>query len=260
ATDLDIRGVITTLQPTETNIYSIDVCGDAEAANILVGTGYDDRVYCSTDGGASWSKAGKSPTGKFAQVLMSPDFLTSGIAYAATSGVNTSAFSRTTDSGNSWNQISLIDYATRDSYTVESLVAGDYNETGTIYMVTSASEGNAVFERTGGKHWERIYYAANNISQVIVNGEDYMFAVDKSAGEIYRSSDMGATWPKTIRSKSDHTLSAVCVVTPTTLYTGYTDGSIYYSTKSGVAWTPPKESDVTGSVASISVKGDVVLV
>ena len=258
ATDLNIRGVVTTLQPTETDIFSIDVCGDAEAANILVGTA--DTVYRSDDGGGAWSKAGKSPTGTSAQVLMSPDFLTSGIAYAATSG-DASAFSRTTDSGNSWNQISLIDYAA-DGYTIAPLGfnAAGYNADGTLYMVTQVSGADgAVWKRTGG-HWERIYYAANNVSQVIVNGDETMFAVDYSARKIYRSSDMGATWPKTITTKSGHTLSAVCVVSPTTLYTGYTDGSIYYSTKSGVGWTPPKESDVTDPVVSISVNGDVVLV
>jgi len=254
ATDLDIRGIITTMQLTETNIYSIDVCGDAEAASILVGT--DQGVYRSTDDGGDWSGADKSPTGEMAQVLMSPDFLTSDIAYAATSGTDTSAFSRTSDGGNSWNQISLIDYGhLTDGYTVESLAAAGYNADGTLRMVTHASQGSAVFERTGG-HWERIYFADNDVSQVIVNGKDTLFAVDKTAGKIYRSSDMGATWTKTITTKNN--LSAVCAVSPTTLYTGHEDGGLYYSTRSGVGWTPANDT-LGGVVVIISVKGDVVL-
>jgi len=70
---------------------------------------------------------------------------------------------------------------------------------------------------------------------------------------------MGATWPKTINTKPD--LSAVTVVSPTTIYTGHTDGNIYRSTKSGTGWTKPDDSEIpTTPIFNIGVSGDVVLV
>jgi len=106
AIDLNVRGVLA-LEPTETNIWSIDVSGDAEAATIIVGLERWSTVptpdyyltYYSTDSGDNWYSARtKSPTGgdrtvdaddpypliagpgAQTNVLMAPDFATSGVA------------------------------------------------------------------------------------------------------------------------------------------------------------------------------------
>jgi len=71
ADDLDIRGEVSTLLPTPTNVISIDIAGNAEDCHLLVGTDYIDfssspyyfLTYRSEDGGESWMPSMKAPTG-----------------------------------------------------------------------------------------------------------------------------------------------------------------------------------------------------
>jgi len=159
AIDLDVRGVLTTLLPTATGVISIDVCGEAEEATILVGTDAINlgdtptywSAYTSEDSGENWVPSMKCPTGGAeaypdaeyyrvnTRVLMAPDFCDSGVAYASTWGFKTDAFQRTTDGGESFNQISIIDYGDGVSgYAVTGygLNAGGYIAEGTLLMLT----------------------------------------------------------------------------------------------------------------------------
>jgi hypothetical protein len=164
AVDLDVRGVLTTLLPTATSITSIDVCGDADEATILVGTDAINvmdtpmwfSTYISEDSGDSWAASMKCPTGgsdnnpfspqeglEFfranTRVVMAPDFCDSGVAYATTQGLRTDAFHCTTDANMSWNQISLVDYAhgaTGYTITAYGFNAFGYNAEDTLYMIT----------------------------------------------------------------------------------------------------------------------------
>jgi hypothetical protein len=167
AVDLDVRGVLTTLAPTATAIVSIDVCGEAEEATILVGTDAINlgdapeyfSTYLSEDSGDNWAASMKCPTGgtgaseiEFSdvrtRVLMAPDFCDSGMAYASTQGVYTDAFQRTTDANASWNQISIIDYGLdNDNGSATGVVPGywvptpgfdtyGYADDGTLWMIT----------------------------------------------------------------------------------------------------------------------------
>jgi hypothetical protein len=90
-----------------------------------------------------------------------------------------------------------------------------------------------------------------------------MFASDLSAGEIWRSTDMGATWPKKITTKDG--LTWVSPVSTTTIYTAHiaplAGGSgIWWTERSGTGWTKPDDSEIpaTAMVASVSVMGDIV--
>jgi len=193
AVDLDVRGVQTTLLPTATAVTSIDVCGNAEEATILVGTDTCNLTdtptyffaYHSEDSGESWMYSFKQPTGgdetvenliyidARTQVLMAPDFCESGTAYAATKDWGnpsdpslpaavtlTSAFQRTTDGAASWNQISLIDYAWigGDYYvTPYGFSASGYIADGTLRMITTqvAVAPPATPGTAFGTLWER---------------------------------------------------------------------------------------------------------
>jgi hypothetical protein len=293
AIDLDIRGVLTTLAPTATDVVSIDVCGPADSASIVVGLDYSDidieqvLVYHSEDSGETWTETYKPPTGgmesshvyftrAMTEVLMAPDYCDSGIAYASTWGLFTSAFHRTSDGATSWNQISIIDYAdgTNGYYaTPYGFSAAGYNAAGTLRMTTSTNpmptgdwadcSYGALWERTGGKHWERIFsYALPTITdqlfQLIVLDEETMFAVDLNNEYMWRSSDGGATWPKPITTKDEPTY--VVAVSATELWTAHDDGNIYWSTRTGVGWTKPDDSEATGDkLWSVAVAGDFVL-
>jgi hypothetical protein len=319
AVDLDVRGVLTTLAPTATAITSIDVCGDAEEATILVGTDAINlgdapeyfSTYISEDSGDSWTASAKCPTGgapnsevEFFRVntgvLMAPDFCSSGLAYASTWGYMTDAFQKTTDANESWNQISLIDFGL-DNYTSPAtgvvpaywvtnygFNAFGYIANDTLWMIiqnidyddngtpldpsddNNVPRGNAsLFGRLDGSHFERILsYATPGVSdylnqiQFLGDGSG-VFASDSTNGLIWRSTDMGATWPKKISTKDG--LMWVQPVSTTTIYTAHVAAAaggsgIWWTTRSGTGWTKPDDSEIPASamVWSVSVMGDIV--
>jgi hypothetical protein len=296
ATDLDVRGVLTTLLPTATAITSIDVCGDAESATILVGTDAINlgdtptywSAYISDDSGDSWVPSMKCPTGGAdywygdpdksglaffrvnTRVMMGPDFCSDGLAYASTWGWMTDAFQRTTDGGESFNQISIIDYGSgTEGYAIIPSTGFNpygYNADGTLWMITQVDSTNgALWGRLDGNHWERILsYATPGVTDTlkrldILGDGSAMFATDLAKGLIWRSTDMGATFLKKITTKMP--LTTVAPVSATTLYTGST-GEIWWSTRSGTGWTKPDDSEIPASAAiiNIGVAGDIVLV
>ncbi|GAH71552.1 unnamed protein product, partial [marine sediment metagenome] len=196
------------------------------------------------------------------RVLMAPDFGDSGIAYAATLGAGTSAFQRTTDGGESWNQISLIDY---NEYTVVDLDAAGYNADGTLHVTTQVSDDQgALWQRTASKNWERILsYATPGVTDTlekldILGDGSAMFATDLNEGKIWRSTDMGATFLKKISTKTP--LTTVAPVSATTLYTGSV-GEIWWSTRSGTGWTKPDDSEIPSEtpIIGVGIAGDIVL-
>jgi chaperonin GroES len=235
AVDLDVRGVETTLLPTATAITSIDVCGNAEEATILVGTDCCNLadtptywfVYYSQDSGDSWQFSFKQPTGgdeTFAdltyidartQVLMAPDFCGGSTAYCSTMDwggpIGTSAFQRTINGAASWNQVSCIDYAwTTDDYWVTQFgfSASGYNADGTLRMITwSGGDYGTMWQRFDGEYWEAIIsYASPGVTDQLFQisapmDGSALFAVDHNNCCMWRSTDGGDTWPKKINTK-----------------------------------------------------------
>jgi len=79
------------------DVTSLAVYGDGTSAVLLAGIASSGQVYRSLDGGDSWVKSSKEPTGQSeTRVIITPDFPAYGIAYAATSGAG-SALSITLD-------------------------------------------------------------------------------------------------------------------------------------------------------------------
>ncbi len=284
--DMNVRGLVSTLR-TATNIYSIDVAGDAEAATVLVGTNYWSTAvsnyywtaYISNDSGETWSSAtrmsptggatgtGSPVTGVKAEVLLAPDYAASGIAYCATQdstgGVGTSALSRTIDKGVSWQQISLIDWAnTTDNYTISSQTNYS-NDNFLIMLVTGTTKYASLFETyNAGGTYERIFSYANegivnNMTTVAKTG-DYVFAFNYLGDKFWRSSDKGKTFPRIITAKSAMTIYAI--VGGDSIWTGHSDGKVWYTANAGRPWVEPDESEIDGSVSSISVSGSNALV
>jgi hypothetical protein len=302
AVDLDIRGEVSTLLPTPTNITTLDVAGNAEDCHLIAGTDYLDfssspyywLTYRSEDAGDSWAASMKGPTGGTfdgvgyasprTKVLFAHDYLDSGIVYAGTAGDEgvpgafgpTSAFSRSSDSGNTFNQISLMDYGDPNSgYAVVWADATGYNAGDTVHMVTQYDNDGvpttpptygAVFvTNNAGDRWERIWSYANpfmdaNVSQVWRIGDEAIFTVDFAAESIWRSSDMGATWLKHIAITKAGNLTTVGFVSETEFWTGFDNGDIWWSTSSGATWDKPEESSVTASVGAIFPMGPNVII
>lgn len=290
--DLNVRGLISTLR-TATNIWDIDATGDADAATIVVGTDYWTTgvsnyywtAYVSKDSGTTWSTARvKSPTGGATgtgtpvtgvncYVTLSPDYATSKAIYAATSGTDTAALSRSTDSGASWNQISLIDYGNLSTYYLirrYSPSAG-WAKDMTALMVTrtsttTATQQGSVWRTTnGGANYERILSYANptvdsSIDQVKASTPaGTLFVIDYLQGKFWRSSDNGATFPRTINAK-DSPLSEFTIVDENTIYTTFANGEVWYTTSMGRPWIAPDESQIPSGASWYTIKGNVHLV
>jgi photosystem II stability/assembly factor-like uncharacterized protein len=277
AVDLDVRGVITTLLPTATAITSIDVCGNAEDATILVGTDCCNLTdtptywfaYHSEDSGDSWQFSFKQPTGgiettpdltyiyAMTQVLMAPDFCGGSTAYCATKdwgggAVLTSAFQRTTDGAASWNQISLIDYAWLNGeyyVTPYGFSASGYIANDTLRMITSIdwpipwSTCGALWERVGTKHWERILsYASPGVTdglfQLSAPGDgSALFAVDLDWFDGGNSCMWRSTDDGATWPKKINTKGGLQWVTAVSSTTLYTTHIATAANNSGLWWT-----------------------
>ncbi|MFC1874045.1 WD40/YVTN/BNR-like repeat-containing protein [Chloroflexota bacterium] len=278
--DMNVRGLVSTIR-TATNIWSVDVTGDADAATILVGTNYWSTgvsnyywtAYISNDSGESWSDAGRmSPTGGatgtgtavsgiMTEVALSPSYASSGTAYAATRGTSTSAVSQTNDNGTSWQQISMIDWAnTTDNYTVAGQTC--YSPDSFLLMLETGAAANSVVLKTenGGGTYTRLVSYANegipaNLSGIYKTG-DYVFL--RSTEKFWRSGDRGLTFPRVISTKSAYT--AYSIKGADKFWTGHSDGTVWYTENSGRPWVKAEESDIDGSVSSISESGPTVYV
>lgn len=155
--DLNIRGT-----DSETNVWSLAVSGDTASCDLLAGirdldiqgppSGWTSSVHYSANGGMSWLQSYKPPSGLTFQtipldnetknwcetnVIVAPDFQSSGMAYAATSGHFSGVWVSTTD-GTTWNGRGLLDYAMWDISDIEP--SPRYASDDTIFMVTAMNQ------------------------------------------------------------------------------------------------------------------------
>jgi len=282
--DLNVRGLIG-LERTKTNIWSLEVTGPADDATILAGTDYWSTgvanyywsAYISNDSGASWSAAReKSPTGGTTgegtpaagvatEVLLSPAFTTDGTAWAATKGSTTSAISRTKNGGASWNQISLIDWASSTGYAITAQSAALLDNNDQMVLLTANSQGAVFHTKNAGGTWERVFsYANPNIPATInavyrLTDVQTVFIVDKSSGKIWRSSDAGATFPRLITARAG-SITAYRFVNADTIWTGHSGGAIWFTEHAGRPWWKPDESDIGAYPLMFTSTGDKILV
>ena len=137
------------------DITGLSVTGATADASLLAGAADSAQTYFSRDGGSTWTKSSKEPTGgSKTYVLLTSEFSSSGIAFTATSGSG-SAFSISRDSGTTWNQVSLID--TEISNIIDLAPSPDYKQDNTLFMLTFDSEYSLWRSLNDGAIWERIF-------------------------------------------------------------------------------------------------------
>jgi len=140
------------------DISSLAASGHAEDASLLAGASHSAQVYASRDGGRTWRRANRAPTGEQAtQVVMAAGFPAGGTALAATSGAE-SAVSRTADGGLTWDQTGLVDTAV--SAIVDLGISETYEEDGTVFLLTFGSGKHSLWRRNAAANWERIFSSA----------------------------------------------------------------------------------------------------
>jgi hypothetical protein len=172
-TDLNCGGAYSV---TGTDISGLTVYSDAHNVLLLAGAAVNSRTYISKDGGISWTKSKKNPSGATdTKVLIAPDFASTGMIYAATSG-NNSALSVSRDLGTSWNQISLID--TNVTNIVDFTPSPETSPVNTMYIITSGMGHSLWRSMNDGFSWERILYTNTTMDGLKLIGLPPQYGID----------------------------------------------------------------------------------
>lgn len=243
ASDLDIGD---DYDLSNVDVSGLAVSGNSTAASLLAGAANSAQVYISTDSGHNWTKSRQEPSGQSATyLLMAPDFTSSGLAYAATSG-DESAFSSTTDGGITWNQVGLID--TTISTIVDLAVSPDYSQDGTLFMLTFGGKHSLWRSRNEGTQWERVFsstlasadsFKLVELSPQYGSGRQVVFlaGTNGSHSVIWKSKDNGQVF--TGRG-TPLPIERWTVINDNSLFLGSYDGGsrlVYHSLNSGLSYS-----------------------
>jgi len=250
ATDLNCSG---SYEATNADITGLTVYSDERNVLLLAGSATNCHTYISKDGGSSWIKSKKEPTGgSDTEVLMAPDFANTGIIYAATSG-NGSALSISRDIGSSWNQISLIDTSVNN--IVDFAPSPQTSQSNAIFMITSGTGQSLWRSMNDGSTWERILCSNSpgvDILGLVSLPPQYstdcltLFVYGESNGKpaIWESKDNGQSFrcwfTRDPVSSMSFNIDVWAVANENTIYTGSCNGSqgmIYRTTNSGYSYS-----------------------
>jgi len=249
---------------------------------------YDDRVLRSTDGGQTWTDLGEiMPEGVYTftvageQTVVASDLLGS-MFHSSNAGLNwTLSFAspgpqvgylssvepvfansltgyfgygagfiiKTTDGGASWSQIS--------NGSGMSLNDTDRFPNGNLIAV---GDNGIILSSDGTSPWIiSESFSQNHIKAVHILDQSNVVTVDES-GQVYLSSDGGATWTATVERPMD--LSTVEDVHFTSITNGwvtgqgYNSGALYRTTNGGVSWAPVP--DILGAYIAMDVVGSSI--
>ncbi|MFC1932912.1 hypothetical protein ACFLXU_04710 [Chloroflexota bacterium] len=243
ATDLDIGSAYNL---SNVDVTGLAVTGDTTAISLLAGAANSTRVYISTDSGSNWTRSKKAPTGQSkTYLLMAPDFTSSGIAYAATSGTG-SAFSYTTDGGVTWNQIGLID--TTITTIVDLALSPGYSQDDILFMLNWSGEHNLWRSFNSGTRWERVLTTTQaNVDEIKLvelspqygNDSKVVFLAGTSNGNpaIWKSIDNGQSFT---RRSAPFSIDIWAVVNDNALFLGSyngSDGMVCRTTNGGLSYS-----------------------
>lgn len=194
---------------------------------IYVGTGegavrnsisYGDGIYKTTDGGRTWRHVGLRDSERFSRIVIDPH--DPQIVFAAAMG---HAFGpneqrgvfRSTDGGESWEQVLYVDEKTGasdvaiDPENPDIVYAGMYQYVRQPWTFESGGPGSGLYRSTdGGSTWAELtdpdvnngLPGAETIGRVgmSVHAADprivYALIESEEPGELWRSSDRGITW------------------------------------------------------------------
>lgn len=231
ATDLN-AGLATSQANLDTS--GLGLYGAYPSVSIITGAG--NEVFTSDDGGESWARCRKTPSGTAVTSILYPRHGTDPeTVYISTAGPN-SGFSVSHDSGDTWNQSSFVDTALTD--IIDTAPSPDYNQDKTLFLLTFGGGGHSLW-RTSGDGWERILSSGIlGVTTLSLAGlppgyggaERTVFCAGDSGGipAIWESTDNGQTFNR--RPTRDpvtgnpFTIDTWAIADDTTLFIGAFDG------------------------------------
>jgi len=239
---------------SNTDVTGLAVAGESTRTSILAGAASSALTYFSADGGITWIRSRREPTGGSQTfVLMASDFASSGTAYAGTSGSD-SALSISHDKANHWHQIGMIDTAI--SSIIDFSPSPAYRQETTLFMLTFGSGGHSLWRSLdGGTTWARILSSSlatvDSLALVALSpeyGSDrpvvYLAGSSNGITTVWKSLDNGETFTGRFAldpaTGNPITIDTWAIVNDTTLLLGSFDGSngrVYRTGNSGAAYS-----------------------
>jgi len=254
-----------------TDITGLAVYFDSQYSILLAGAADSSHIYISTDGGISWGKSKKVPTGdSYTEVLVAPNFTTTGLIYAASSG-DGSALSISRDTGLTWNQISFIDTAVTS--IIDFAPSPDFSVSDAIFMITFGSGHSLWRSMDDGATWERIFSSDSSGIDTLAlvglppqygNESQTVFAVGESNSRpaLWESKDNGQSFQCRFTCEpvtgAAFSIDVWAIIDENTLYAGSFNGSqgkIYQTTNSGLNFSEGGTAG-TDSLYSLAVSPD----
>jgi photosystem II stability/assembly factor-like uncharacterized protein len=204
----------------------------------LMLVGSVDGIARSIDGGKTWTSATLSQTAQVSQLLLSPDFESDGIAFAATleNGVL-----RTTDEGLRWHS---WNFGLLDLETLALAISPTFAEDELVYVAT----GTGVFRSiNGGRAWREMAFAGEGPEAEaalpptgIAMTRDVLVVSSESEG-LYYSTDRGDSWFRRDTFNTGETNTLTTSQDGTKLLLATPD-EIAISADAGVTWQHVPES------------------
>lgn len=215
------------LDGIDAHIASLDSVGEEGAFRIIAGEKSNGNVWYSEDSGESWDEAVKPPSGGgMTGVVFAPGPTDGLTAYASTAGSD-SAVSLTTDGGETWNQIGLID--TGIDALLDLGVSPDHDSDGTLFLLSWGGEHSLWRTQNDAGTWERVFTSSlaevDSLSRVIISPEQELFLTGFRNGHpaVWRSGDSGQSF--IYRGAAPHHVDAWAMADDGTLFIGGYDGS-----------------------------------
>lgn len=140
--------------------------GMGEHAPRGVMTSYGDGVYKSTDAGKTWKHMGLKETRQISRIVIHPE--NPDVVWVAAQGAlhgpnKERGIYRSTDGGNTWNQVLFINELTGcselsiDHHNPDVLYAAMWEHQRKPWQVVSGGEGSGLYKSTdGGESWKKI--------------------------------------------------------------------------------------------------------
>lgn len=173
-----------------------------------------DGLYKSADGGSNWQKVGFEKSERISSIEFHPDdpnTIYVGVLGALWSDSEERGIYKSTDGGQSWEQILYLNPATGcsdliiDPQNPDTMYASMWEFRRTAWSFSSGGENSALYKSTdGGESWEKIHqgFPEGKLGRIALamapSDHDILYAVletekDEDKG-LYRSDDGGQNW------------------------------------------------------------------